>query len=224
MLPELLHKQIDCNFSVPRDEWFDPCPLKPNFDGLRKPWKKYNKVNCPFDQWFMWVTKAIKEQSKGKTSVVILPASKMSSPKWTDLVIPNAKIITVRGRPSFQNADDLAKPSKPYPGPILICVFYGKGRERMYHTLPIFGGIRAYENYCKKSQKERIAINNFITSKRNATFNLWKISDDGFVERKCSICKKWIILSEKNWTYDGESFKKHSKCAYERKKEGIWKT
>ena len=73
------------NDSSPSPQWildmyhdyFDPCPLddNPKFDGLTIPWKKYNYVNCPYSNKKPWILKAIEEQKKGKTSVLILPVN-----------------------------------------------------------------------------------------------------------------------------------------------------
>ena len=60
---------------------FDPCPYPASFDGTEVGWGNSNWVNPPFTKrdrlWnhgaTAFVRKAIEEQSKGKTSVVILP-------------------------------------------------------------------------------------------------------------------------------------------------------
>lgn len=64
---------------------FDPCPnpRPKNFDGLQVDWKESNWVNPPF--WAgitAWVRKAISEQEKGNTSVLILPLD-----NWVRLLI-----------------------------------------------------------------------------------------------------------------------------------------
>lgn len=66
---------------------FDPCPypLPPGFDGLTCEWGRSNWVNPPFGSIMhegkkkgptAWMRKAILEQSKGKTSVVVYPVDK----------------------------------------------------------------------------------------------------------------------------------------------------
>ena len=66
---------------------FDPCPhpLPDGFDGLTCEWGKVNWVNPPFGSIMhegkkkgptAWMRKAILEQSKGKTSVVVYPVDK----------------------------------------------------------------------------------------------------------------------------------------------------
>ncbi len=64
---------------------FDPCPnpRPTEFNGLEVDWKKSNWVNPPF--WAgitAWVRKAVAEQEKGNTSVLILPLD-----NWVRLLI-----------------------------------------------------------------------------------------------------------------------------------------
>src|SRR5438128_2703352 len=63
---------------------FDPAPhpLPPDFDGLASEWGTANFVNPPFCKadckgnkgLSAWCRKAIQEQKKGRTSVLVLPA------------------------------------------------------------------------------------------------------------------------------------------------------
>ncbi len=222
-LPELLHIQLDDIFHLKREDWSDPCPHKANFNGLKVSWGDYNKVNCPFSTWKLWMAKCREEQIKGKTSVAILPATKMSSPDFHEIVLENGYLMILNGRPTFINLNDLQKKLNQIPIPILICVFYGKGKEKNYHKQPIFGTDLGYRRYKQRTQKEREAIANFMYSKRNRTLGLWRISKKGDIERKCSICKEWVLLSEEFWTYNGNRFKAHSKCVWTKKKNGFWK-
>ncbi len=220
--PQVIHEQLNYIFHVKSEDWTDPCPHKPNFDGLRVSWGDYNKVNCPFSVWKAWMIKCREEQKKGRTSVAILPASKMSSPDFHELVLVYAYLMILNGRPTFINLNNIQKKLKQIPIPIIICVFYGIGKERNYHKHPIFGTKLGWKRYLQKTEKERHAINNFISSKKNKTLGLWRISEKGEFERKCSICKDWVLLCEKLWTYNGHRFKAHSKCVWGKKKRGDW--
>src|SRR3990167_9683408 len=77
--------------------YFDPCPLNPSVDGLNVPWKSYNYVNPPYSKKVPWIKKAIEEMRKGHTTVMLLPH--VPEMAWYhDLVIPNAEILSFRGR------------------------------------------------------------------------------------------------------------------------------
>jgi hypothetical protein len=52
---------------------FDPCPSNPTFDGLFTKWGQCNFVNPPFNHTLSWVIKALLEQLKGNTSVLLIP-------------------------------------------------------------------------------------------------------------------------------------------------------
>ena len=83
---------------------FDPCPLddNPKIDGLKINWKKRNFVNPPYSDKLPWIKKAIEEQKKGNTSILLLPLD--SSAAWYhDLIIPNAIILAFRGRLELDN-------------------------------------------------------------------------------------------------------------------------
>ncbi len=222
-LPELLDIQINRIFHKRPEDWFDPCPDNSPFDGLSIKWFSWNKVNCPFSNWKLWVVKCKEEQSRGNTSVLVLPTSKMASPDFHKFVLHDAKMMVLEGRPSFTNLDDPSKKLKAFPIPLLLFVFYGKGVKGNYHKKPVFGTRRSYERYLERMEREETAINNFITNRRNTTMGLWRISSKGDVKRKCSMCKEWVILNAKNWTFDGARFKSHSKCVWEKRKVGLWK-
>lgn len=52
---------------------FDPCPSNPTFDGLFINWGQCNFVNPPFSHTLSWVIKALLEQLRGNTSVLLIP-------------------------------------------------------------------------------------------------------------------------------------------------------
>jgi hypothetical protein len=83
LTPTELYAQLDAEFHFD----FDPCPfpLPAGFDGLTCEWGKSNYVNPPFGSIMhqgkkkgptAWMRKAIEEQRKGKTSVVVYPVDK----------------------------------------------------------------------------------------------------------------------------------------------------
>jgi len=80
--PELM-EQLDSEFSFT----FDPCPypLPEGFDGLSCEWGEVNYCNPPFGSIIQngkkkgptaWARKAIAEQAKGKTVVLVYPIDK----------------------------------------------------------------------------------------------------------------------------------------------------
>lgn len=67
--------------------WFDPCPLtdEPTFDGLEVDWGEKTYCNPPYSKPLDWVKKAIIENKKGKTVVLLLKFD--STTEWFRLLI-----------------------------------------------------------------------------------------------------------------------------------------
>lgn len=104
---------------------FDPCPnpRPKDFDGLRVEWGKSNWVNPPF--WAgitAWVRKAIEEQKKGKTSVLILPLD-----NWVNLLLSNKAEIRVIGSHEWIHTEDGTRRKAPRPSFLFIL----KGRQKI---------------------------------------------------------------------------------------------
>ena len=83
LTPPELYRQLDAEFRFT----FDPCPYpKPDdFDGLTDPWGASNYVNPPFGSIMhdgrkkgptAWVRKAIAEQQRGNSTVLVYPIDK----------------------------------------------------------------------------------------------------------------------------------------------------
>jgi hypothetical protein len=83
LTPPDLYAALDAEFGFT----FDPCPypLPDGFDGLTCEWGAVNYVNPPFGSIIhegkkkgptAWVRKAIAEQAKGHTSVLVFPLDK----------------------------------------------------------------------------------------------------------------------------------------------------
>ena len=78
---------------------FDPCPENwdKSFNGLEIEWKNRNYCNPPYSEKKKWITKAVQEQRKGRTTVMFLPVD--TSTIWFhDLILPNAEIRWIKGR------------------------------------------------------------------------------------------------------------------------------
>ncbi len=83
LTPPELYAALDAEFGFT----FDPCPfpLPEGFDGLTQPWGAVNYVNPPFGSIMhegkkkgptAWAKKAIAEQERGNTTVLVYPIDK----------------------------------------------------------------------------------------------------------------------------------------------------
>ena len=93
-------------------DWYDPCPFNPNptIDGLKIDWKDKTYVNPPYSRPLEWVEKAIEENKKGKTIVMLLRMD--TSTKWFKLLQENgAMFLWVNGRLRFNNLKPANFPS-----------------------------------------------------------------------------------------------------------------
>jgi hypothetical protein len=121
--PDDLYAQLDKEF---RFDDFDPCPLQrpKSFDGLALDWADCTFVNPPFSRIKPWLEKAVEENERGKT-VVLLVTARVSSGYWHDLVFPRASEVRfLQGKVKFAGH---AGPGLPVP--IAIVIFRGRGRE-----------------------------------------------------------------------------------------------
>ena len=82
--------------------FFDPCPANPILNGLEIDWKARNYVNPPYSNKIPWIKKAIEEQKKGNLTVMLLPQD-TSAAWYHDLVLPNAEVLSFRGRLQLDN-------------------------------------------------------------------------------------------------------------------------
>ena len=111
--PKKLYKELDRKFNFD----FDPCPLKPKFDGLTIDWKKSNYVNPPYGTGLInWIKKGYEESQKGKTVVMLLPSS-TDTKYWHKYVMKAKEIWFIKGRLKFDDQD------KPASFPSIIAIF-----------------------------------------------------------------------------------------------------
>ena len=117
--PELFDK-LDDEFHFD----YDPCVYPKVEDTLVKTWGKINYVNPPFRKKdgspTAFVRKAIKEQVKGNSSVVVLP-----TPSYVNLLIEANAEIRPLGRVAWISAIT----NKPMKSPSSITLFYLKGKK-----------------------------------------------------------------------------------------------
>ena len=83
-------------------DFFDPCPLNADFDGLIIEWKERNFINPPYSRKLkeLFIRKAFEESKKGKVCVMLLPVS-TSTKIFHEIIYPNAEIRFWRGRINF---------------------------------------------------------------------------------------------------------------------------
>lgn len=83
-------------------DFFDPCPLNSDFDGLSIDWKERNYINPPYNQKDKeaFIRKAYKESLKGKRCVLLLPVS-TSTKIFHEIILPYGKIEFLKGRVKF---------------------------------------------------------------------------------------------------------------------------
>ena len=108
--PESFYNELNKEFNFD----FDPCPLNPNFDGLKIEWGKRNFVNPPYGKKLKtaFVMKAIEESKKHKLCGCLLPVS-TSSVLFHDFILPNSdEIRFVKGRLKFEGCDKFGNVKK----------------------------------------------------------------------------------------------------------------
>jgi hypothetical protein len=110
--PKSLYQVLDAEFSFD----FDPCPIKPNFNGLENKWGTTNFVNPPYGRDIRkWIQKGYEESLEGKLVVFLLP-SRTDTRWWHEYVMKADEIRFIRGRLKFDDQKNFA----PFPSAIAI--------------------------------------------------------------------------------------------------------
>lgn len=127
--PKVLYDELDAEFHFD----FDPCPLNPTFNGLEVEWGQSNFVNPPYNRVDKpkFIQKAYDEWLKGKTCVLLIPAS-TSTAQFHDLIYPNAEIRFIRGRVSFCGTNSKGEyvTNKKGMGDSMIAIFHSTSKPR----------------------------------------------------------------------------------------------
>jgi len=114
--PKRFYEVLDAEFHFD----FDPCPVKPAFDGLEIEWGKRNFVNPPYGREIpKWVKKGFEESCKGKLVVFLIP-SRTDTKWWHEYIMKAEEIRFIKGRLHFDDAKN------PAPFPSAIIVFRGE--------------------------------------------------------------------------------------------------
>ncbi len=115
--PPELYNELNKEF----DFDFDPCPLKPTFDGLNIDWKKRCYVNPPYSKIKEFLIKAHEEINKGNTDIVVFLTFSNTDTKWFhDYVYNQSEIRFLKGRLKFLNEDGKIQNSAMRPSMIII--------------------------------------------------------------------------------------------------------
>ncbi len=93
-----------------KNNYFDPCPLNSDFDGLDIEWKEKNFVNPPYSKIKQFVDKAIGEHKKGKEIILLIPA-RTDTKYFRKLVEYGCNIVFITGRLHFNNSNSAPFPS-----------------------------------------------------------------------------------------------------------------
>ena len=93
-----------------RNNYFDPCPLNSNFDGLNIEWKEKNFVNPPYSKIKQFVDKSIEEHKKGKEVILLIPA-RTDTKYFRKLVDYGCDIVFITGRLHFNESNSAPFPS-----------------------------------------------------------------------------------------------------------------
>ena len=112
LIPKEIYEPLNKEFEFD----FDPCPYPFKIDGIKIDWGRCNWVNPPFRSKdainghgpTAFVRKAIEEQKKGKTSVLILPVQ-----SYLNMLLEAGAELRPVGRVRWIDAIT----GKPYPTP-----------------------------------------------------------------------------------------------------------
>lgn len=98
---------------------FDPCPNKPNFNGLEIEWGNSNFINPPYKTKIQdaFVKKAFEESKKGKICVLLIPV-RTASKRWQNFILNNpfAEIRFMPKRFKFSSSSN----SAPFDSAVII--------------------------------------------------------------------------------------------------------
>lgn len=119
--PKALYETLDAEFHFD----FDPCPLKPNKNGLEIEWGNTNFVNPPYGREIdKWIYKGWEENLKGKTVVFLIP-SRTDTRWWHSYIMKADEIRFIKGRLKF----DDQKNSAPFPSAIAVFKSKKNGKQ-----------------------------------------------------------------------------------------------
>ena len=110
-----------------RNNYFDPCPLNSNFNGLNISWKKRNFVNPPYSNIRAWLEKAEQELKRGAEVVVFLIPARTDTKYFHEIIYNKHDIIFIKGRLKFGGC----KNSAPFPSMYIFMYKNGKRNNQV---------------------------------------------------------------------------------------------
>lgn len=125
--PPKLYQALDEEFAFD----FDPCPFprKDNYNSLELPWGRMNYCNPPFRKTdgnihgpTAFVRKAIEEQQKGNSTVLLLPVQ-----SYVNLLLEAGAELRSAGRTKFLEVET-GEPL-PSPSPTFLAILKGHMRR-----------------------------------------------------------------------------------------------
>lgn len=119
LTPPELYARLDSEFHFD----YDPCPFPRKVNALLGEWGNMNYVNAPFRSKdgspTAFVRKAIEQQGKGRSSVLVLPTQ-----SYVNLLLEAGAELRSLGRVRWLEVDTKV----PMPGPSPITMFILKGK------------------------------------------------------------------------------------------------
>ncbi len=104
LTPDRVWDMIREYYGYQQEEFFDPCPVNPQFNGLDIDWYRLNYINPPYSNLPLWVEKAISHSKNSNYSVSIMLLPCKTDQQWFhDIIENNFKILWIRRRLKFKN-------------------------------------------------------------------------------------------------------------------------
>lgn len=124
IIPKEIYDKLDSEFHFD----FDPCPYPFKRDGISIEWGRMNWVNPPFrakDAIYghgptAFARKAIEQQAKGKSSVLILPVQ-----SYVNMLVASGAEVREIGRVKWIDA----RTGEPYSSPSTCALFVLRGEK-----------------------------------------------------------------------------------------------
>jgi len=125
--PTWLYKELDKEFKFD----FDPCPLKPTFDGLKVKWGKRNFVNPPYKKIKEFLVKGWQEIKKGNAETCVFLTFANTDTRWFhNLPYGAVEIRFIMGRLKF--LDESGKVQNSAMRPSMIAILNRNGLSKIF--------------------------------------------------------------------------------------------